>query len=292
MFQPTHQIVSMRRGATSNSQSPMWRCVTKDNQKVNIFQHSDPNKNTYRLFTDYWPEMNALVMDGESRWQTFPIDVQLTMNGKWWDIIAVGPRPSEAKPDPIFVPNLDYYRRKAIYSAQRLFLPMVYFFDTETTGITPDSEIINIGIIDGTGEILLDRLLVPSCIDDIARSSNVTGLTADMFENASTIQVIYYPLVNYLCGQIVVAYNAQFDLTMLDQTLSRYELAPIVPMAVYDAMTIYSEFAGLWDVDTQRWKHIKLTEAAEQCGFETTNAHHALADTLMMYQIVKHIAES
>lgn len=60
------RIVSMQAGLTKGSQSPMWRCVCHDGERVNVFRHTDPQKNNFALFEQagYAYEMN-LMQDGE-----------------------------------------------------------------------------------------------------------------------------------------------------------------------------------------------------------------------------------
>lgn len=103
------EIIQMEAARTKNSGSPMWRCFTQDGTKVNIFKHSDPEKNAaYLLFekAGYAPEMLAL-QDGQSiHWTIHPIQVQLAKVDGWWTIEGVTPRDVLAMPDPK-IPNTE-----------------------------------------------------------------------------------------------------------------------------------------------------------------------------------------
>lgn len=98
------QIIETTGGRTKNSGSPMWRCVCADGTRVNVFKHTDAEKNNFLKFetAGYAPEMIALK-DGERlAWKTYPIRVKLVKpaGSDFWDVASVDPRPDDAKPDP------------------------------------------------------------------------------------------------------------------------------------------------------------------------------------------------
>jgi len=98
------QIIEMTGGRTKNSGSPMWRCLCNDGTRVNLFKHTDAEKNSFLKFetAGYAPEMLA-QKDGETlKWTTNPIRVKLVkpVGSDFWDVASVDPRPDDAKPDP------------------------------------------------------------------------------------------------------------------------------------------------------------------------------------------------
>lgn len=95
----THEIVRMERGATKNSGSPMWRCQTKDGQKVNVFQHSDPAKDNTELFrtAGYFGYMESLRVGEAVEWSQSPIWVVMEKDGDWWAVTDVGTKPHDAE---------------------------------------------------------------------------------------------------------------------------------------------------------------------------------------------------
>jgi uncharacterized protein YprB with RNaseH-like and TPR domain len=151
-MEPTHFIVHMTAGRTKNSNSQMWRCITHDNERVNVFSHADPTRNTYLLFQEAgYVEMEMMADNEQMGWKNHPIGVVLgkSADGKWWEVKHVAKRPDGATPDPIYIPDLAWYRMKAIVQAQALLQPnprsqKAMFLDTETTGLGPDAEIIAI----------------------------------------------------------------------------------------------------------------------------------------------------
>lgn len=97
----TQHIVSLERDETRNSGSPMWRCVTSAGDRVNIFQHSDPDKNNFTLFEAAgWAQvLESMPVGGQRNWTQNPIEVVMRKPGKFWEIIAVTPKPEGAAPD-------------------------------------------------------------------------------------------------------------------------------------------------------------------------------------------------
>lgn len=90
-------IVSIERDVTSNSNSPMWRCVTANGERVNIFKHEDEDKNNFHLFEKKgWADV-LLVMPMYEQIDTTdsPVAIAMKKDGKWWAIVSVMQAPSE-----------------------------------------------------------------------------------------------------------------------------------------------------------------------------------------------------
>jgi len=83
-------IVQAERGETSNSNSPMWRCMTEDQHAVNVFQHEDPQKDTFRLFEKcgWGDELLAIPLYRTKIFES-PIQIAMRKKGKWWEVVAV-----------------------------------------------------------------------------------------------------------------------------------------------------------------------------------------------------------
>src|SRR5262245_59181445 len=114
----------MERGATKNTNSPMWRCVTADGESVNIFSHADEAKDNTVYFRQagYFEAMSSLALDEALLWNSHPIDVAMakTPDGKWWTITAVAPRPDGSQPDVMWGPDIRLYRARARQMARWL----------------------------------------------------------------------------------------------------------------------------------------------------------------------------
>ena len=143
---------------------------------------------------------------------------------------------------------------------------MAVFLDTETTGFSPAGDaIVEIGIVDDRGRVLLDTLVNPRRpIPWQAR--NVHGISDDMVRNQPTLEQIMPQVLTIVAGQQVVIYNAKFDAPFFPGRLSQAK-------EVACAMTHFARRLG--------GPNRKLAFAADHVGHRWTgNAHRALADAL------------
>lgn len=89
--------------------------------------------------------------------------------------------------------------------------------DTETTGIGAADQVIELGILDLKGAVLLDTLVRPTCrISPEAMAVN--GITEAMVADAPDWKAVWAQAEPLLKGKRILAYNAAFDVRMLKQT--------------------------------------------------------------------------
>lgn len=298
----THEIIRMERGATKNSGSPMWRCQTADGQRVNVFQHSDPAKDSSKLFAEagYMGDMGALNIGEALEWSGFPIQVQMQPDGDWWKVIAVAPRSAGAEADVLWQPDLEAYRRRAQRQVIRLRGLAYFALDLETTGFRVDDEIISIAVYsDYEEKIIIDELVRPSHPTKLNRigkngshASDVHGIKAEDLENVPSLHAIYPNLQAYLSGATVVGYNVKFDLQMLDHNFSDKQLSLFVYDSVVDVAQIVAEFVGNWNAKRGWFELLKLEEACAYFDIQHDAAHNAVADVLATVALVKAMAEA
>ena len=123
-----------------------------------------------------------------------------------------------------------------------LMQPGTVFLDTETTGFGPRAEIIDIGIVDAAGTVLLDTLVRPT-MPIPASSSRIHGLIDRDVADAPGWLDIYSEVFQLLAGARVVVYNAPFDSGMVTANCQRIGLP--VPIADWHcAMRQYASYAG------------------------------------------------
>jgi DNA polymerase III epsilon subunit-like protein len=153
------------------------------------------------------------------------------------------------------------------------------FLDTETTGMHPKSEIIDIGIIDAQGKTLMDRLV--RCQDGVPKdASAIHGITESMLEEqGKSFPELWPQLAPLLADHPLAIYNAEFDVQQLRQTARRYGLVLPKFVSVHCVMLLYSEYVGErhWRY-TSQYRYQKLSTACENFGIEQPAAHRALAD--------------
>lgn len=151
----------------------------------------------------------------------------------------------------------------------------IVYFDTETTGLDGDAEIIQVGLINQDGDVLLDTLV--KCQGDIPKNaSDIHGITKEDLADAPTWPEIHDQVFEILSTATQVKiYNASYDLRLLRQTRKRYDLeAPNV--YAHCVMKAYGNlhFDGTW---------IKLTDACdyENIDINELQAHNAVSDCQM-----------
>lgn len=168
----------------------------------------------------------------------------------------------------------------------------VIFLDTETTGVLPTSEVVDIGVVDINGNVLLDTLVRP--MDPIPdEASNIHGISNDDVALAPWWPEVYVELSSIFRNfSVVVIYNLDFDVRLINQSNRRYSLNPMRFHEQKDyqwfcAMKQYSTFKGQQDRKRGGNKWHKLSVASQQFGIEIPDdLHRALADAELTRQLI------
>ena len=183
------------------------------------------------------------------------------------------------------------HRRQAIQWAQNLSRRQYFVLDTETTGLSATDEIVQIGIVDSDGRTVLNQLVKPT-IPIPSGASAIHGVYDRDVAGAPSFKQIYIQLSALLAGQVVVAYNMDFDWRMLRQTAARYRL-PDLRMGKRDcAMKQYARFKGVRHANGRNYTWHKLGNALRQEGLLVAKAHDALDDARMTLALINKIAET
>ena len=153
------------------------------------------------------------------------------------------------------------YKTKAVeWAKERLSDPNTVIIDLESTGLLhqdPDTEIVQIAIIDTKGRQLLSMLLKPSqpmsdTVIDIHKIANEQVINQPLFPQVAKI------ITFVLKDKHVISWNMDFDWKLLIHMLKKYEI-PLPKIAGAScAMDKYSEFSGEWNVkrDGFRWQKL------------------------------------
>jgi len=162
--------------------------------------------------------------------------------------------------------------------------------DTETTGLDERAEIIEISIIDCTGQVLLDTLVKPTSPIP-AEATRIHGITNEMVAEAPTWPEVIRKFEEIVIGRDLVIYNADYDLRIIDQTSNLHNILETLWLEADCAMLAYAEFYGQWDDYREQCKWQRLGNAAKQQGvvIEGT-AHRALADCKMTLGVIASMA--
>jgi DNA polymerase III subunit epsilon len=154
--------------------------------------------------------------------------------------------------------------------------------DTETTGTGKSDEVIQIGVLSATGEVLLNTLVKPVRNSAIPReAAAVHGITMDMLADAPTMQQILPRLCSVLKGRTTIIYNAEFDTRLLQQTVGGEGASSLMScLRTECAMKMYSAYAGDWMDSKCDYKWQKLPGAA----------HGAIEDCQAMLALIHQLA--
>lgn len=181
-------------------------------------------------------------------------------------------------------------RDKAISDARWILMNKYFVLDTETTGLT-DSQMCQIAILHGDGTQY--KSLVKPTIPIEPGASNVHHIKDTDVENAPSANDVlrHIPI---MC--MFVGYNTQFDVKVLQNSLSAYGLTFNTEYyEFYDVMLLYASFKGVWDEYHGNYKWHKLGDACEQCGITVEDDghegfHDAMYDSIMTDKLLKYIS--
>jgi DNA polymerase-3 subunit epsilon len=182
-------------------------------------------------------------------------------------------------------------KRAAADWARDLLKGEFVILDVETTGLGPEDEIVQIGIVDQTGAVVLDQLIKPqqSIPSD---ATAIHGITDETVKDAPPFDKVWIHIVAALAGKRVVAYNLKFDSGMLIQDCTRHGLASFMYSTDSAcAMEEFAQFNGEWNEyhGNYRWK--KLSEAMRILGVEFDGQQHsAISDCQATLAVIRKMA--
>jgi len=182
-------------------------------------------------------------------------------------------------------------RIEAILRARDYINRHPLYLDTETTGVGPNDNIVEIAIIDHTGEILVDTLVKPVGRIQL-EAMTIHGISNEMIENAPRWNEVWHEIESILAGRLVGIYNADFDLRMMQQshTSSWMQWSVPIGMETFCIMKLYAQFHGEWDHKRGNYRWQSLDTAGKQLSILLPNSHRAKEDTLLTKAVLEYIA--
>lgn len=154
--------------------------------------------------------------------------------------------------------------------------------DTETTGLFSRDRIIEVGIVTFKGQEILEEwstLINP--MRDVG-PTQIHGVTASMVSMAPTFADVANDLARLLNGRILVCHNASFDIRMLKQEFDRLKIDVHLGKAFCTMIASRRQLP---------FGASKLTDVCNELGIPIIEAHSALGDARMTYEIFHHIKE-
>jgi DNA polymerase III epsilon subunit-like protein len=299
----THwQIVRVQRATfnskTSGSERPMWRLFTEAEEQVNVFDHADAAR-------DHKPMLDAagylsffqLMQNNEMvHWREHPIDVFVSPSAKFWDLKRISPRAADAASDE---PSVDLTpERLAVCQEAKEMLGRddLVVFDTETTGIADDDEVVEIA------GILLDPkhpapsfqiLIKPTDMNLLRRPGkrgktavDVHGIDEDMLKDAPGMghPDVLNVLSEFLDKKAWATFNINFDERLLYQGLEAVGVQDGFPESRkhYCVQDMMNRFLG--------HDYTSLDESCAALKIPRSEKHHADADAEDALKVLKALA--
>lgn len=187
--------------------------------------------------------------------------------------------------------NRNIVRRIAIKEARELLQSDFVVMDTETTGLGPDAEIVEISIIDADGTDLFTSLVRPN-MPILPHVVEIHGIKNEMVRNAPTWADVHDCVMHLFSNRKIAIYNADYDLRMIRQCsdFAGCKLPLMLERQAKCVMQIYSKFKGEWSDHHGNWRWHKLNQAAHACGVSSSGAHRALADCKMTLGVLRYVA--
>lgn len=179
-------------------------------------------------------------------------------------------------------------RDEAIRRAKHWLAQEPVFLDTETTGLGPGDEVIQVALVSTAGEPLLYTLVRPSRPIP-PDSTAIHGLTDADVADAPDADEVLDQLHRAVGGKLILAYNAPFDMRVLQQTAELWGL-PRQEWRAECVMRLHAQWAGQWRSTFGEFRWHTLGNAARAAGLGELQAHDALADAQMTRRLLRHIA--
>lgn len=187
------------------------------------------------------------------------------------------------------IPSTEPLKQNAIQTAARWIAEKPVYIDTETTGLDKTDEIVEISIVDFDGSLLYSSLLKPSKAIP-AETSRIHGITNEMVASSQNWLVQWPTIRNYLYGRTIAAYNAPFDVRMMQQSHAAYKFPWRENFKVVDVLPLYSDYRGVWNPARGSMKYFKLEEAGASFQIALPNAHRSTADSLLTRAVLHAMA--
>ena len=161
-------------------------------------------------------------------------------------------------------------------AGQELAQETFVFFDTETTGFSPQTDrIIEIGAVKWHKGIVVatrEWLIHPGRPIPV-QATDVHGITDEMVAGSPEFGDIYPEFITFIDGAVLVAHNAPFDIRHMCAEATRHGFAP-PENAVLDSLTLAREIYPNAPAHS-------LQVLKEHLHLEHHNSHRAKEDALL-----------
>lgn len=157
--------------------------------------------------------------------------------------------------------------------------------DLETTGLSRDSEIIEIGAIKVRNNEVVDKfdMLIKPSAPIPYNITSITGITNEMVQNAPSFCEVIKKFLDFIQDDILIGHNINsFDMKILSNNTMK-ACGITIKNPTIDTLAIARKNIVL--------SHYRLSDLCEYYGVRNDNAHRAISDVLATnecYQHMKH----
>ena len=175
-------------------------------------------------------------------------------------------------------------------------------FDVESTGVDPETDRIvtsTISVVGGDAPADTVSWLADPGVEIPAGATNVHGITTEQARSegrpaAEVVDEITAKLAEQSrAGVPIVAFNARYDLTMLDREARRHGLEPLLErVGGADALLVVDPLIIDKQLDRYRKGKRTLTAVCAQYGVPLEDAHAADADAIAAARVAWKLAQT
>lgn len=182
------------------------------------------------------------------------------------------------------------HRRQAVQSAREILEARPVYLDTETTGLDPRAEVIEICILDSDGRVLVDRLVRPT-IPIPPDATRVHGIRNAMVAGEPSWEEVWPEVAHALSGRVIAIYNADYDMARMRQSHRSHRLDWHEPEGpIHCLMKLYAQYHGEWDAARRSFRWLSLDQAARRCGIRLPQRHRARQDAELARSVLEYVA--
>jgi DNA polymerase-3 subunit epsilon len=160
--------------------------------------------------------------------------------------------------------------------------------DTETSGLESCHEVIELGLVEIDGRVVVDTLI--QCQGEIPEdATRIHGITKTMLSSAPSFPDVWARLLPYRDREIII-YNAAFDIPLLAQTAARYQIT-LPRLKSHCLMIQYLSYvAAGQNTGTEHLSYRSLETACTQFGI-AVGGHRAVSDAQAARAVFCRLAE-
>lgn len=180
----------------------------------------------------------------------------------------------------------EHKEKASLWAQERLADQNTVIIDIESTGLLredPDTEIAQVCILNMQGRTLFSMLLKPS------QPMSEKVISIHKISNNEVIDQPTFPQIAKMISYVlkdkhVVAYNAEFDISLLWHMFKKYEIPVPEISGASCAMDKYSEWSGEWSSKKGGFKWQKLP------NFIGESSHDAFNDCRNTLKVIEKVA--